>query len=337
MIGQVIGEFVLWQYLFVYLEVILWVYNKYGNCDNKFKVCIKILVKVLGVEKYCELIEVEFVEFKDGLMMFIEEEVVCIQGCFIELVYWDDVDNGVLDKVLQENCVFNCWYYINICVYKCDGYCSVMLMLKKIGCIFGDVSDEQLEMIVELVDCYSFGELCNIYQQNMVLFDVVIDDLFELWEKLDVLGMVIFNLGLFIDIVVCFGGDLCVLVNVKFVLVVEGIQCCFDDMDYVYDLGLLDINIFGCMNVCGYYYIGYIGIFGVDKKGKEFYQIMFGGCGDKLLCIGEKMGFFFEFYEVIDVIEKIINVYVDKWLENELFIDIYECIGMELFKEQVYG
>ena len=171
----------------------------------------------------------------------------------------------------------------------------------------------------------------------MVLSDVATDDLFELWEKLDALGMATPNLGLLTDIVACPGGDLCALANAKSVPVAEGIQRRFDDMDYVHDLGPLDINISGCMNACGHHHIGHIGILGVDKKGKEFYQITLGGRGDKLSRIGEKMGPSFESYEVTDVIEKIINVYVDKRLENEPFIDTYERIGMEPFKEHVYG
>ena len=145
------------------------------------------------------------------------------------------------------------------------------------------------------------------------------------------------HIGLLTDIVACPGGDLCALANAKSVPVAEGIQRRFDDMDYVHDLGPLDINISGCMNACGHHHIGHIGILGVDKKGKEFYQITLGGRGDKLSRIGEKMGPSFESHEVTDVIEKIINTYVDRRLENEPFIDTYERIGMEPFKEHVYG
>ena len=337
MTGQVIGEFVPWQHLLAYLEAILRVYNKYGNRDNKFKARIKILVKALGAEKYRELTEAEFAELKDGPMTLTEEEVARIQGCFTEPAYRDDVDSGVLDKALQENRAFNRWYHTNTRAHKREGYRSVTLTLKKTGRIPGDVSDEQLEAIADLADRYSFGELRNTHQQNMVLSDVATDDLFELWEKLDALGMATPNLGLLTDIVACPGGDLCALANAKSVPVAEGIQRRFDDMDYVHDLGPLDINISGCMNACGHHHIGHIGILGVDKKGKEFYQITLGGRGDKLSRIGEKMGPSFESYEVTDVIEKIINVYVDKRLENEPFIDTYERIGMEPFKEHVYG
>jgi sulfite reductase (NADPH) hemoprotein beta-component len=188
-----------------------------------------------------------------------------------------------------------------------------------------------------LADQYSFGELRNSHQQNMVLSDVAAHDLYDLWKALDELGFATPNLGLLTDIVACPGGDLCALANAKSIPIAESIQRRFDDVDYLHDLGPLDLNISGCMNACGHHHIGHIGILGVDKKGKEFYQVTLGGRGDKLSRIGEKMGPSFESEEITDVVEKIINLYVEKRLENEPFIDTYERIGMDPFKERIYG
>ncbi|WP_101675608.1 nitrite/sulfite reductase [Alloalcanivorax mobilis] len=337
MTGAVIGEFVPWQDLLPYLESILRVYNKYGNRDNKFKARIKILVKALGPEKYRELVEAEFAELKGGAMTLTEEEVARIKNCFQTPEYRSGVDSTALQSALDENRAFNRWFHTNTRAHKQAGYRAVVLTLKKTGRVPGDVSDEQLDAIADLADRYSFGEARNTHQQNMVLADVAADQLFEVWQQLDALGFATPNLGLITDIVACPGGDLCSLANAKSIPIAEGIQRRFDDMDFVHDLGPLDVNISGCMNACGHHHIGHIGILGVDKKGKEFYQITLGGRGDKLSHIGEKMGPSFEADEVTGVIDKIIRLYVDNRLENEPFIDTYERIGMDPFKEAVYG
>ncbi len=336
MTGAVIGEFVPWQDLLAYLESILRVYNKYGNRDNKYKARIKILVKALGAEKYRELVEQEFAELKGGEMTLTGEEVARIKGCFTAPDY-QSADTAALDAKLAEDKAFSRWFHTNTRAHKQAGYRAVTLTLKRTGRVPGDISDEQLEAVADLADQYSFGELRNSHQQNMVLSDVAANDLYDLWKALDALGFATPNLGLLTDIVACPGGDLCALANAKSIPIAESIQRRFDDVDYVHDLGPLDLNISGCMNACGHHHIGHIGILGVDKKGKEFYQVTLGGRGDKLSRVGEKMGPSFESEEITDVVEKIIKLYVEKRLENEPFIDTYERIGMDPFKERIYG
>ncbi len=336
MTGAVIGEFVPWQDLLAYLESILRVYNKYGNRDNKYKARIKILVKALGAEKYRELVEQEFAELKGGEMTLTGEEVARIKGCFTAPDY-QSADTAALDAKLAEDKAFSRWFHTNTRAHKQAGYRAVTLTLKRTGRVPGDISDEQLEAVADLADQYSFGELRNSHQQNMVLSDVAANDLYDLWKALDALGFATPNLGLLTDIVACPGGDLCALANAKSIPIAESIQRRFDDVDYVHDLGPLDLNISGCMNACGHHHIGHIGILGVDKKGKEFYQVTLGGRGDKLSRVGEKMGPSFESEEITDVVEKIIKLYVEKRLENEPFIDTYERIGIDPFKERIYG
>ena len=59
--------------------------------------------------------------------------------------------------------------------------------------------------------------------------------------------------------------------------VAKQIQAHFDDLDYLYDLGEIQIKMSGCMNACGHHHVGHIGILGVDKHGEEWYQITIGG------------------------------------------------------------
>ncbi len=338
MTGQIIGEFVQWPDLLAYLEAIMRVYNKYGNRENKFKARIKILVKALGVERYRELTNQEFAELQGGPMTLTGEELDRIHQHFTVPDYSDEPEMPEeLEKALEDNRQFNRWYRTNVRDHKVTGYSAVTLTLKKTGRVPGDISDEELEELADLADQYSHGEVRTTHQQNLVMGDVRKRDLFALWQELDKLGFATPNLHLITDIVACPGGDLCSLANAKSVPIAESIQRRFDDMDYVHDLGELDVNISGCMNACGHHHIGHIGILGVDKKGEEFYQITVGGRGDRITRVGEKLGPSFNAEDVPDVVSKLVNVYVENRVAEEQFIDTYERIGIEPFKEKVYG
>jgi sulfite reductase (NADPH) hemoprotein beta-component len=338
MTGEIIGEFVAREDLLSYLEAILRVYNKYGIRDNKYKARIKIIVKAMGREKFRELTEREFAELKGGPVTLTEAEMARMIASFPTPAYAALADMPpALQQALASDRAFNRWYHTNTRAHKQAGYRAVTLTLKKTGRVPGDITDSELDAVADLADRYSFGEVRNTHQQNMVLADVRQDQLFDLWQALDKLGLATPNLKLLTDIVACPGGDYCSLANAKSIPIAEAIQRRFDDLDYLHDIGELDINISGCMNACGHHHIGHIGILGVDKKGREYYQITLGGRGDKVSRIGDKMGPSFESDEVADVIEKIVNLYVEKRHDDELFIDTYERIGIEPFKESVYG
>ena len=338
MTGEVIGEFVPWQDLLAYLEAILRVYNKYGNRDNKYKARIKILVRALGREKYRELTEREFAELKGGPMTLTEEEVARVSKCFTRMPYEKLEDEPeAFRQALASNKAFSRWFATNVRGHKQPGYAAVTLTLKKTGRAPGDISDEEMESVARLAEQFSFAELRTTHQQNLVFADVRKDQLFDLWQALDEHGFATPNFKLLTDMIACPGGDFCALANAKSIPIAEAIQRRFDDLDFLYDLGELDINISGCMNACGHHHIGHIGILGVDKKGREYYQITVGGRGDQISRIGEKMGPSFEADEVPEVISKMVDVFVDQRHGEERFIDTYERIGIEPFKERVYA
>jgi sulfite reductase (NADPH) hemoprotein beta-component len=338
MVGALIGREIPWQHLLSYIESILRVYNKYGIRSNKFKARIKIIVKAMGADRIRELVEREFAELKDGPMTLTAEEVTRIKSCFPSPAYAsvDDMPE-TLTQSLAENAAFKRWYHTNTRAHKQAGYRAVTLTLKKTGRAPGDITAEELDSVAELADRFSFSEMRNTHQQNMVLADVQHKDLFDVWLALDKLGFATPNLKLLTDIVACPGGDFCSLANAKSLPISEAIQRHFDDLDYVHDLGELDINISGCMNACGHHHIGHIGILGVDKKGREYYQVTLGGRGDTVSRIGEKLGPSFEADEVTNVLDKIVKLYVEQRIEGESFIDAYERIGIEPFKERVYA
>lgn len=338
MTGAVIGHAIPWPYLLAYIESILRVYNKYGNRDNKWKARIKILVKALGADGFRAKVEKEFEELKHSPIVITADEVARMKASFVPPAYDELADMpAVLAQQLVDNADFSRWYHTNTRRHKIAGYRAVTLTLKKTGRVTGDITDEELDVVADLADQYSFGEARMTHQQNLVLAEIRQDQLFEVWQALDALGFATPNLKLITDIVACPGGDYCSLANAKSIPVSEAIQRRFMDLDYLHDLGPIDLNISGCMNACGHHHVGHIGILGVDKKGREYYQVTLGGRGDKITRIGEKLGPSLESHEIAGAVENIVKLYVEQRLPGEHFIDTYERIGIDPFKERIYG
>ncbi len=336
-IGEVIREFLPELDLLTYLEAIVRIYNRYGRRDNKFKARIKILVKALGIEAYREKVEAEWQYFKDGPSKLTPEVIAKFKSYFTEPAY-DDLEHnpGALIAQRQESKAFDNWIKRNTHTHKKPGYSIVTLTLKKTGMTPGNVTEKQLDLLADLADRFSFGEIRVAHTQNVVLADVPQIRLFELWQIAKEAGFATPNLGMLTDIICCPGGDYCSLANAKSIPIATQIQERFNDLDYLYDLGEIDLNISGCMNACGHHHIGNIGILGVDKKGEEFYQVSLGGNPGKQAAIGKILGPSFAQEEMANVIEKIVQVYVENRNDEELFIDTFTRIGMNPFKERVY-
>lgn len=336
-IGELVNPFLPEKHLLTYLDAVLRVYNLNGRRDNKYKARIKILVKAMGVEAFAAKVADEWQHLKDGPATLTQAEIDRVKAHFTSPAYAQLSDTPTeLSNHLAENKAFRNWYGRNVKKHKISGYAIVTLTTKQTGNAPGDVTDKQLDVVADLADKYSFGEVRNTHDQNIVLADVKQADLYDLWLEAKAAGFATPNLGLLTDMICCPGGDFCALANAKSIPVSQAIQERFDDLDYLYDLGELHINISGCMNACGHHHIGNIGILGVDKKGEEFYQVSLGGSASTDAAIGKILGPSFAREQMPDVIEKIINVFVEKRHEGERFVDTYRRIGDQPFKDRVY-
>lgn len=338
-VGHAIREFLPWRHLLTYLDAILRVYNRYGRRDNKYRARIKILVKELTPAVFAQKVEEEWAQLRDGPATLIEEEVQRIEGRFTRPAYAAlPAKDAFLDAMLAAEKPFANWHRRNVHPHKVPGYAAVTLSLKRTGAAPGDASAAQLDAIADLAERYSCGELRVSHEQNLILADVRSSDLHALWREIKPLGLATPNIGLLTNIIACPGGDFCALANAKSIPVAEAIQQRFDDLDYLHDIGELDLNISGCMNSCGHHHIGHIGILGVDKQGEEFYQVSIGGAQGADASLGRVIGPAFAQDEVPAVIERLIALYLaEREGEEERFIDTVRRIGIEPFKDYVYG
>jgi sulfite reductase (NADPH) hemoprotein beta-component len=339
-IASSIREFLPKEHLLTYLDAILRVYNRYGNRDNKYKARIKILVRAWTPAVFAERVDAEWQHLKDGPATLTGQEIERVKR-FFSLPDYQPVDAETVEADVQvlaaDNKGFSRWLDRNVAAQKQPGYAAVTLSLKPAGVAPGDVTDVQLEVIADLADRFSFGEIRTTHNQNIMLADVAKTELFSLWQKAKTAGLATPNIGTINDMICCPGGDYCSLANAKSIPVAEAVQRKFDDLDYVYDLGDITLNISGCMNACGHHHVGHIGILGVDKKGEEWYQIQLGGSAGKDASLGNVLGPSLSRDAVVDSIEALLDVYVENRLLEESFLSTYRRIGQAKFKERVYA
>jgi sulfite reductase (NADPH) hemoprotein beta-component len=339
MVGHVIEEFVAWPHLLTYLEAILRVYNRYGRRDNKYKARIKILVKDRTPAKFAQEVRAEWEHLRDGPSTVTAEEIARISSRFTRPAYRKlPPGDAFIDTLSAAEPAFARWLERNVQPHRVPGHACVTLSLKRPGVPPGDVTAEQMLAIADLADDYSFGELRVTHEQNLVLADVEVGRLHALWQSLRALGLATPNIGLLTNIICCPGGDFCSLANAASLPVADAITTRFDDLDYLYDIGNIDVNISGCINACGHHHVGHIGILGVDKAGEEWYQITIGGRQGNGARIGRIIGRSVARHEVADVVSRLIDVYLERRDDPaERFIDVVDRLGLEPFKERVYA
>ena len=344
-LGSLVKQNLPWQLLPSYLTALLRVYNRFGRRDNLYKARIKILVKALGPE--------EFARQVDGEWAHIHNETIHSYDNFTQ-VEWDRVakhftkpaykqlgalsNEGIIAGAPEaERSAFARWLERNVKPHQVSGYASVILSLKPHGTVApGDATVAQMNAIADLSDQYSFGELRVTHEQNLVLADVEQSELIHLWQAAKKQHVALPNIGLLTDIIACPGGDFCSLANAKSLPIAKAIQERFDNLDYLFDLGDISLNISGCINSCGHHHVGNIGVLGVDKDGEEWYQITLGGEQGNDASIGKVIGPSFYADEIPDVITSVINTYVEHRTADESFIDAYRRMGVTPFKEAAY-
>ncbi len=337
-IGQVIKPFLEKKDLLSYLEAILRIYNLNGRRDNKYRARIKILVRESGIDTIRSKVEAEWQLIKDKLELS-AERITAMQAQFAPPAYLKNADNDTrYAEQLANNAAFTTWVKHNTKDHKIAGYRIVYISLKSPDSPPGDCTESQLDAIADLSDQYSFGMVRTTHRQNLVLADVQQSELFTLWQKLDLLQLATPNIGTATDIICCPGLDYCGLALAGSIGIAKEINEALDSIDYVHDLGDININISGCMNGCAHQSVGHIGILGLDKKGEEWYQVTLGGSSDNNAAIGDRLGPSVSKADITPTITKILEAYIEQRLnEEETFLATYRRVGMDPFKEKAYA
>ncbi|WP_162567781.1 nitrite/sulfite reductase [Variovorax sp. SRS16] len=348
-IGTVVREFLPWDQLMNYLEAVIRVYNRYGRRDNVWKARIKILVKAEG-QRYIDDVEAEYKQVieRDGAPHTITQaELDRVSASFVtptlaaRVFRSAEETHAALRAQADEDPQFARWLHRNVAPHKNPALRAVTLSFKRLGQAPGDASASQLEAAAQLADRFSAGEARVTHEQNLLLAWVHAEDLHALWLAAREAGFASPNIHLLTDMISCPGGDFCSLANARSIPIAAAITERYQDLDELDDLGEIDLHISGCINSCGHHHSGHIGILGVDKDGKEWYQVTLGGSDGAArngpALPGKVVGPSFSAAEVPDVVEAVLNTYRDTRNAGESFIDTLRRVGMDPFKAAANG
>ena len=338
MIAPEIRDFVTADDLLSYVEACLRVYNRYGRRDNIYKARIKILVHELGADEYRRQVEEEFLHVKTLGLDPPKAEFDRISAMFAPPTFdtnrhpsesWDPSKDG--------NPAFTAWVAQNTVAHKIPGYAIANISLKPVGGIPGDATADQIDVMADLAERYSFDELRVTHAQNITLPHVAKRDLYSLWQALVAADLATANLDLVSDIIACPGLDYCSLANARSIPIAQKIARRFEDIDRQRNIGELKVKISGCINACGHHHAGHIGILGVDRKGVENYQLSLGGSGAEDVSLAKITGPGFDEDGIVDAVERVTDKYLGVREGDERFLDTYRRVGFEPFKEAIYG
>jgi sulfite reductase (NADPH) hemoprotein beta-component len=338
-IGNLVKANLAVEHLITYLEALIRVYNQFGRRDNKYKARIKILVKAMGLAEFAERVDRAWVLLKDNPSTISAEEIARVSAHFVLPDYRVPNENEVkaYHDRLSSDPLFARWIERNTRDHKQEGHRIVTIPLKSHGLAPGDITADQMELVATLAEQYGYHVIRTTHQQNMVLPDIHVASLYEVWQALQSEQLAQPVVNTLNDMICCPGGDFCSLANAKSIPVAQAIQSRFESLDFLYDLGPVELNISGCMNACGHHHIGHIGILGVDKKGREFFQVCLGGRQGRDAAVGKILGPSFEQERIPEIIEIILKTYIDHRTHDETFINTYDRIGIDAFKEAVYA
>jgi sulfite reductase (NADPH) hemoprotein beta-component len=338
-VAKKMADFVPKAQLLAYLEAVMRVYNMLGRRDNSYKARIKILVHETGEAEMRRMVEEEFAKIDASQMLAVpQDEIDRISAYFAPPTFEAlPATSDSFDAAQKDDADFARFVRANVVAHKQDGYAIVNISLKPIGGVPGDATDTQMDVIADLAARYAFDEIRVTHEQNLVLPHVKLDDVKAVYDALHAHDLATANLGLISDQIACPGLDYCNLANARSIPLAQEISERFADLDRQYDIGELKIKISGCINACGHHHVGHIGILGVDKKGTEFYQISLGGAADENAAIGQITGRAFTEENIVDAIETVVTTYTDLREGDERFIDTYNRLGMEPFKERLYA
>ena len=333
MIAPLIRDFVPLDQMVTYAEAVLRVYNRHGRRDNKYKARIKILVHETGAEDFTRQVEEEFAHLLDQGVEPPLAELDRIRSFFQQ----PEFATGLTEKADRSDPDFALWIDRNCSPHKVPGYVSAAISLKPVGGIPGDASAEQMHLMADIAKEYSFDECRVTHAQNVILPHVEIGRLHEVWQKLEAAGLGTPNLDNVGDIIACPGLDYCSLANARSIPVAQQISQRFDESGKGDLLGELKLKISGCINACGHHHAGHIGILGVDRKGVENYQLLLGGSEAEDVSLAKITGPGFDEAGIVDAVETVTDLYLKQREDGERFLDTYRRIGMDPFKEALYG
>src|ERR671911_1065160 len=226
--------------------------------ENRMRARIKVLVDKIGMDAFRELVEEELEgdwvgerDFSIDHLLFIHDEEANAPA--LPASYGSP--NG-------DHSEFDAWVDANVAPQRQEGFVTATVKVTR-----GDLTPEQFRSLASIMREFTGGYARTTVQQNLVLRWVRPVSLYDLWLRLEELGLGdagAFQVG---DIVSCPGTDSCKLGITASMGLNQALQKRIEEMEINDPLTKqIHIKMSGCPNGCSQHHIATIGFYGASIK-----------------------------------------------------------------------
>lgn len=205
----------------------------------------------------------------------------------------------------------------------------------------GDLSPEQFRGLASIMRDYSAGYARTTVGQNLVLRWVRDESIYEVWTKLEELGLGEHGAQEVIDVVSCPGTDSCKLGITSSMGLNAAVRQRLREMEITDELTKqVQVKMSGCPNGCGQHHIGNIGFYGASIKVGEHtvpaYVAHVGGNHQGSVTFGTRLKVRLPAKRVPDAVEKWLRLYeAERSADTETFNEFAERVGTKRFEDEV--
>ncbi len=300
--------------------------------ENRMRARIKVLVDKIGMDEFRKLVDKElegdWVDARDFTidhLLFVHDEEANAPGV-PESYGTPNGDRSEFDAFVAEN----------VKPQRQKGFVTVAVKVTR-----GDLTPEQFRGLAAIMREFSGGYARTTVQQNLVLRWVREEAVYDVWTRLNELGLGEAGAFTIKDVVSCPGTDSCKLGITSSMGLNRAIDKRIEEMQITDPLTKqIQIKMSGCPNGCGQHHIGTIGFYGASIKVGDHtipaYIPHVGGNwegGD--VVYGHRLKARLPAKRVPDAVERWIRHYEAERADGETFRQFVDRIGTEPFEELI--
>jgi sulfite reductase beta subunit-like hemoprotein len=299
---------------------------------NRARARIKVLVDKIGIDAFREQVEEELRgdwvaerDFSLEPLLFVDDELAGAPP--VPESYASP--NGDRSR-------FDAFYATNVRPQRQDGFSTVEVKVTR-----GDLTPHQLRSLADVMREFSGGYARTTVHQNLLLRWVRDEAIYDVWRRLEELGLGGAGADEITDVVSCPGTDSCKLGITSSMGLNQAVQERLEHMQIDDPLTRrIHIKMSGCPNGCSQHHIANIGFYGAsikvgDKTIPAYVAHLGGNYEGGTVRMGTRLKVRLPAKRVPDAVERWVRHYEAGRQEGEAFNDFVARVGEKEFEDVV--
>ncbi len=316
-------------------EAILRVFDRQEDLRaNRARARMKFLVDRVGIDEFRNMIDQELEgdwtegrDFSPDKYLFtFDEEAKARERAKPESTSTPNGDSREFDEFARSN----------VKRQRQKGFSAVEVRVPR-----GDLSQDQFRGLAQIMRDFTGDNARVSVQQNFILRWVRDESIYDVWRRLEELGLGGSGANEIVDIVSCPGTDSCKLGITSSMGLNEAVQERIEQMNIEDPLTRkIHVKMSGCPNGCSHHHIANIGLYGaaikVSDKQVPAYIAHIGGSYDGgSVKFGKRLKARIPAKRVPEAVERFIRHYESNRANGEEFNDFVDRAGIDSFEELV--